>query len=84
MIAVLDDILEPVTNAFSPDVAQALVNARAGEAVQARMADLAGKCNDGLLTPQERADYESYVQAVDMVSVLQAKARVWLARHRAS
>jgi len=32
-IAVLDEILEPVTNAFSRDVAQALVNIKAGEAV---------------------------------------------------
>jgi hypothetical protein len=80
--AVLDEILEPVTNAFSHDVAQALVNIRAGEATQARMADLAEKCNEGLLTPTEQAEYETYVHAVDMVSVLQAKARVWLARHR--
>lgn len=82
--AVLDDILEPVTNAFSRDVAQALVNIRAGEAAQTRMAELADKCNQGLLTPTEKVEYESYVHAVDMVSVLQAKARVWLTRHHAS
>ena len=80
-IAVLDEIHEPVTNALSRDVAQALVNIKAGEAVQARIADLAEKCNEGLLTPTEQAEYESYVQAVDMVSVLQAKARAWLAHH---
>ena len=82
--SVLDDILEPVTNAFSRDVAQALVNIRAGETAQARMADLAAKCNEGLLTPAEQVEYESYVHAVDMVSVLQAKARVWLTLHRVS
>ena len=81
-MTVLEDILEPVMNALSRDVAQALVNIRAGEEAQARMADLAGKCNEGLLTPAEQAEYESYVHAVDMVSVLQAKARLWLARHR--
>jgi len=83
-MTVLDDILEPVTNAFSCDVAQALVNIKAGETAQARMAELAGKCNEGLLTPTEQAEYEAYVQAVDMVSVLQAKARGWLSRHRAA
>jgi len=83
-IAVLDEILEPVTNALSRDVAQALVNIRAGEAAQARIADLAGKCNEGLLTPAEQSEYESYVQAVDLVSVLQAKARAWLAQHGAA
>jgi hypothetical protein len=60
------------------------VNIRGGEAVQTRLADLAGKCNAGLLTPAEQAEYESYVQAADMISVLQAKARVWLAHHRAA
>ena len=83
-MAVLDEILDPVTNAFSRDVARALVKIKAGEAVQARIADLAGKCNEGRLTTEEQAEYESCVQAVDMVSVLQAKARVWLAHHRAA
>jgi len=83
-IAVLDDILEPVTNAFSRDVAQAILDIKAGEFAQARIADLAEKCNDGILTPEEKAEYESYVNAVDVVSVLQSKARVWLARHSTS
>jgi len=83
-IAVMDELLEPVTNAFSREVARALVDVRPGEAAQARIADLAGKHNEGLLTATEQIEYESYVRAVDMISVLQAKARVWLARHRSA
>jgi hypothetical protein len=83
-IAVLDELLEPVTRAFSRDVAQALMNIRASDAAQARIAELAEKCNEGLLTPDERAEYESYVQATDMISVLHAKARTWLASRSAS
>ena len=82
--AVLEELLEPVTRAFSREVAQALVNVRASQAAQARITVLAEKCNEGLLTPEERTDYETYVQAVDLISLLQAKARVWLARHGAS
>jgi len=82
--AVLEEMLEPVTRAFSREVAQALVNVRASQAAQARITVLAEKCNEGLLTPEERTDYETYVQAVDLISLLQAKARVWLARHGAS
>jgi hypothetical protein len=82
-IAVLDELLEPVTRAFSREVAQALVNIHASDTAQARIAALAEKCNEGLLTPDERAEYESYVQAADLISVLQAKARTWLA-NRAS
>ncbi len=77
----LDEILEPVTHAFSREVAQALVNTKASAATQSRMADLAEKCNEGLLTPPEQSEYEAYVHAIDMVSVLQAKARRWLAGH---
>lgn len=79
--AVLEEMLEPVTRAFSRDVAQALVNIKASDAAQARIAELAEKCSEGSLTPDERAQYETYVNAVDLISLLQAKARVWLAGH---
>lgn len=82
--AVLDEILEPVTRAFSHDVAEALVNIKASPAAQKRIAELAEKCNEDSLAPAERAEYESYVNAVDLISVLQAKARAWLAAHQAS
>jgi hypothetical protein len=78
--AFLDDILEPVTKAFSREVAEALANLKASQTVQNRIAELAEKCNQGSLSPAERSEYESYVQAVDLVSLLQAKARIWLAR----
>jgi len=82
--AVLDEILEPVARAFSRDVAEALVGIRASPSAQQRVSELAEKCNEGLLTSAERAEYESYVSAVDLISVLQAKARLWLVRHGAS
>ncbi len=82
--AVLDEILDPVTRALSRDVAEALVNLKASPVAQARISELAEKCNEGLLTPAEREEYESYVNAVDLISVLQAKARLWLARQGAS
>jgi hypothetical protein len=78
--ALLDEILEPVTKAFSRDVAEAFANLKASQTVQKRIAELAEKCNQGNLSPSERAEYESYVQAIDLISLLQAKARIWLAR----
>jgi hypothetical protein len=82
--AVLEEILESVTRAFSRDVAEALVGIKASQSAQDRISELAEKCNEGLLTPTEQAEYESYVSAVDLVSVLQGKARLWLTRHGAS
>jgi hypothetical protein len=82
--AVLDEMLEPVTRAFSRDVAQALANLQASIAAQSRIAELAEKCNEGALTPAEQTEYETYVQTLDLISVLQAKARAWLAGHGAA
>ena len=78
--AMLDEMLEPVTRAFSREVAQAFVNLRASAAAQSRIAELAEKCNEGALTPAEQTEYETYVNTLDLVSVLQAKAQLWLAR----
>jgi hypothetical protein len=41
---------------------------------------LARKCNEGELTPTERSEYETYVMAGDIVAILQAQARLLLAR----
>lgn len=81
---VFDEMLEPVTRAFTPDVARALVNLKASPGAEARISELAQKCNHGLLTASERSEYETYVHAVDLISVLQAKARLWLQRHPVS
>lgn len=81
--AVLDEILDPVSRCLTPDVARLLVELRASPATQLRIDELADKCNEGLLTPDERSLYESYVQAIDFVSVLQSKARRLLATQTA-
>src|SRR5258706_9331647 len=80
-ITVLDEMLEPVTQSFSHEVAEAFVNLRASPTAQNRIAELAEKCNQGALSPAEQAEYETYVQTVDLISVLQAKAHAWLVRH---
>ena len=71
----LDRILDPVANAFSPEVARRIVALKASEDVQSRVDDLAAKANDGDLTEDQRAEYEAYVDAIDLVSILQAKSR---------
>lgn len=48
--------------------------------VEARMEVLADKANEGLLSAEERREYESWVRAGTMLSILQAKARLYLKR----
>jgi hypothetical protein len=73
-------ILRPVSSSLNDDAAQKLIGLKADRQAQKRIADLARKCNDGELTLEERAEYESYVMAGEFVAILQAEARVVLAR----
>ena len=78
---VLERLLEPVSSALNEDAARKLVGIKADRKVQARVAELARKCNEGELSAEERDEYETYVLAGEFIAVLQAKARVLLACH---
>ena len=41
------------------------------------------KANSGTLTPAEEAEYKDFVEAVDLISIMQAKARRFLAKQSA-
>jgi len=81
---VLDEILEPVTRWLTLDHARQIVSHRPTRKVKARIDKLARKCNEGLLTPKERAEYETYVFAGEFVALIQAKARALLSQRRPS
>src|SRR5262249_45405816 len=73
-------LLEPVVGNRPLEFAQELAALRAAPDVQARIDDLADRCNQGQLSDEERAEYEAYVDAIDGLSILQAQARSVLAR----
>jgi hypothetical protein len=75
----LHRLLEPVARCFTPDVAKLLVELKPDPSTQARIDELASKANEGTLTSAEQAEYEGFVEAIDVVSILQAKARKVLA-----
>jgi len=74
-IQLLDRILDPVADAFSPEVARRILALRGDEEMQARIDELATKSNKGELSDEELAEYKSYVDVIDLISVLQAKAQ---------
>jgi hypothetical protein len=78
--AVLDKMLEPVARCFTPAVAKQIAVLRADQATQARIDELAAKCNEGELTEEEKREYGAYVDAIDLIGILQAKARTLLQR----
>ena len=81
---VLDLMLDPFSELLTPAMARRVVNFRADATTQARVDELATKCNEGELTPAERREYEAYVRAIHLISILQSKARMVLARNRKS
>ena len=79
----LDRLVEPVVRTFTPEVARALINLRADPQLQARMDELAEKCNEGKVTSEEREEYETSIRFASYLAILQAKARKLLrARER--
>jgi hypothetical protein len=81
---VLDRLLDPLARSLTLDDARALLELRADPDVQAHLDELADKCNEGTLTPEERAEYQSYVQAINLITLLQARARLLLAQPKTS
>jgi hypothetical protein len=81
---VLDRMLDPFSDLLTPAMARRLVRFRADATTQARVDELATKCNEGELTPTERREFEAYVRAIHLISILQSKARMVLARNRKS
>jgi hypothetical protein len=71
----LDRLLKPLATSLSPEVAAKVANLRADEAMQNRVDYLADRCNEGLLTAEEREEYLGYLHAIDVIAVLQAKTR---------
>jgi hypothetical protein len=76
----LDRLLEPFADCLTPDVAAKVADMRADKMMQARIDYLADRANEGLLTPGEADEYDSYLHAIDVIAVLQAKARSQLGR----
>jgi hypothetical protein len=76
----LDRLLEPFADCLTPDVAAKIADMRADDEVQARMEYLADRANDGSLTPDEEEEYAACLHAIDVIAVLQAKARSHLRR----
>ena len=76
---VLKRILDPVSSSLNDEAARKLIGLKADRKAQARVAQLARKCNEGELTPDERDEYSTYVMAGELIAILQAKARILLA-----
>jgi hypothetical protein len=79
--AMLERLLEPVNESLNIEAARILIRLKADASSQARIDELARKCNEGELTPAERVEYKRFVTVGTLIAILQAKARLLLAKH---
>lgn len=80
---VMNRLIESVSRCLTPESARQLAGLRADTEVQERIDYLADRCTEGLLTADERAEYQTYVSIIDFISLLQAKARSLVAEQPA-
>jgi hypothetical protein len=76
---VLERLVDPLSKCLTPESAKRLLELRADPQLQALVGQLAEKCNEGTLTPQEQVEYASYVSFETFVALLKSKARQLLA-----
>ncbi len=74
----LDRLLNPVADTFSKSQAREILEIRPDPELQARIAVLREMANEGTLSDEEDAEYKDFIEAVDVISILQAKARAIL------
>ncbi|MEO1528974.1 MAG: hypothetical protein AAFX06_26430 [Planctomycetota bacterium] len=70
----LHDFLVQFTDGFSPELAEHFVSTPPTEGMQSRIDELAAKANEGLLTEDERREYDTYVEAMDVIALLRVKS----------
>jgi hypothetical protein len=75
---ILERFLEPMTEAFTPELARKLADLRADDQLQAKVNELAEKATQGTLTAEEDREYKRYVEAADIIGIIQSKARRFL------
>ena len=80
----LDRLLAPVVQSFTRDTAERLLALSPDPQIAPRIEQLAAKANEGRLSAEERAKYEEYVEAVDLIAALQSQSRKALAKDGAS
>ncbi len=69
----LDGLLEPLSRCLDAESARRIIELRIDPGVQERIDVLAERANDGLLTKEERAEYEAVINAADFIAILKLK-----------
>jgi hypothetical protein len=80
----LADLLEPLGDCMTPEVAEKVIQLRASAAANDRIGLLAGKSATGTLSHDDREEYEAYVSTGTFIAILQAKGHEIIRRSGAN
>lgn len=78
---ILSRIIDTAYQSLPATAAEALLRLGYSEADHSRMAELAQKSNEGLMTQDEQRELEAYVIVGDFLSTIKSKARLSLKNH---
>jgi len=70
----LDSLLDPLSRCLDAESARRVAEFRVSAPVQERIDVLAERANEGLLSDDERAEYDAFINASDFVTILKLKA----------
>ena len=73
-------LMQAQRDELSPEVAEYLLSIGFGGSDRDRMQQLAERSESGILTEEERAEFDSYLHIGNLLAVMQSKARVALRR----
>jgi hypothetical protein len=71
-------LIESKKSEIPPEVARYLLSVEFGDGDRERMEYLADRCGQGALTPDEEAEFDSFLHVGNLLAVMQSKARVVL------
>jgi len=76
--SVLDRMLDPLIRCLDAESVKRVSELSVDPAAQARVDALAERANEGLPTPEERAEYLAYINADEFIEILKLKAKRYL------
>lgn len=71
---------DPLFDLFTPEQLRKLSQLQAEPSLADRVQELAEKANEGELSEAETAEYEAYIEANNLLAILQAEARFRLSK----
>ncbi len=71
----MDRVLESLAASLNREAAMSRMSLRIDPEILARLEILAERANQGTLTPEERVEYLSYVEAADLLAFFKLKAK---------